>query len=657
MKVLSLSRMQNRSALHTLACIPPQYTMSNSAPPSCSFALDTVERWTVESPSAVAVLEDHRSIDYATLWRRSGAVAAGLQARGLGVGDRVAVLMARGVDWVTAILGIMRAGCSYVPLSPTNPVGRNLQLVRRACASLVIGPGLQDLRLPAQVLGQPCTLEVLEQEGAGGARSLPTPDPADEAYCIFTSGSTGLPKGIRVPHRAFANFVAACPDVFDTRDIIAPRHLQFCEPSFDVHIFEVFHPLSRGGAIVVDPRTDFVSFEDYVDRIERQQVSVISPPTTFWHMWRERIDSGHSRWPKGLKRVVVGGEMAQPARFSLHGLPADVLLMNGYGPAEINYATMHRVTPADATRATLPVGRTLPNISVHVIGADGEVLPQGQPGEICFGGVGVALGYVGGSAQDDAKFSTVCLPDGRVQRQYRTGDLGVIEQDGSLVCLGRLDEQLKIQGVRVEPGEIEALLLGHAAVKAVCVLPVDEGDGKSLAMALELAAPASDHERLVTELSASLRTSLPRYMVPGRWLPVEEWPLNSNGKVDRKRLSALPMRPVPLDPNPSSVACELEGSSGAHAALIAQLNRLWQAVRRRPEPIPASMPLRDVEPSSLRIGMFFAEVFDHFQLSVAPETFFGLATLNEVAEQLKALQRTAGLPIAGGPVEQHEETQ
>jgi amino acid adenylation domain-containing protein len=614
---------------------------------SRSLVLDMVELWVLETPRAAAVVEDHRSVDYIELWRRSGAVAAGLRARSLGVGDRVAVLMVRGIEWVTAILGIMRAGCSYVPLSATNPAGRNLELVRRSRASLVIGPGLQDLLLPAEGFGRACDLQALERDGAFDAR--PSPSYGEEAYCIFTSGSTGLPKGIRVPHAALANFVAACPDVFGTRNLVAPRHLQFCEPSFDVHIFEVFHPLSRGGAIVVDPRTDFVSFDDYVDRIERQQVSIISPPTTFWHNWRARIDSGHSRWPRGLTRVVVGGEMAQPARFSLEGLPSDVVLMNGYGPAEVNYATVHRVRPGDASRATLPVGLPLPNMSVQVMDADGRPLPPGQTGEVCFAGVGVSLGYIGGTAQDDARFSTVHLPDGRVQRRYHTGDLGVIEPDGALVCLGRLDEQLKIQGVRVEPGEIEAQLLHSAAVKAVCVLAVEEAESTTLAMALELAAPVTAHERVVAELIASLRMSLPRYMVPSWWMSIDQWPMNSNGKVDRKRLAAVPRQPVPTTWAPQVVSPH-EESGGADAALIAQLTRLWQAVRRRPDPIPATMPLRDVEPSSLRIGMFFAEVFDHYQLDVAPETFFGLATLSEIAERLAVLQRTAALPITGQQV-------
>jgi AMP-binding enzyme C-terminal domain len=197
----------------------------------------------------------------------------------------------------------------------------------------------------------------------------------------------------------------------------------------------------------------------------------------------------------------------------------------------------------------------------------------------------------------------------------------------------------------VEPGEIEAQALRHATVKAVCVLPVEEADDKVLAMALELAVPVADHEQAVAGLVASLQQRLPRYMVPRHWTAIEQWPLTPNGKVDRKRLCALPMRPVPMPPAASPVAGEQAGSAGAQAALIAELTHLWQRVRRRPDPLPATMPLRDAEPSSLRIGMFFAEVFDHFQLEVAPETFFGLATLQEVAERLSALPRTAGLPI------------
>jgi non-ribosomal peptide synthetase component F len=245
--------------------------------------LDLIEHQVRATPGASAILEDHRQLSDALLWQRSGDIAAGLRAAGQVPGSRVAVLMSRGIDWIVALLGVMRAGCVYLPLNMANPSARNCALVQQARVEVVLGPGSQE-----------------------------------------------LPR---------------------------PRHLQFCEPSFDVHLFEVFHPLSLGGAVVIDPRPDFISFDHYVDRIERQGVDIISPPTTFWHLWRSRINEGRSRWPRGLKRIVVGGERAQPTRSSRHGMPEDLVLMNGYGPAETNYATVHRVTPADATRSVLPTGR------------------------------------------------------------------------------------------------------------------------------------------------------------------------------------------------------------------------------------------------------------------------------------------------------------
>lgn len=592
----------------------------------CS-VLDMIEQRVRLNPASIAVMDDYASLTYAQLWERCSAAASGLLASGQSGGSRVAVLMERNLDWIVALLAVVRAGCVYVPLNSNNPPERNRKMVEQAGAGLVIGPGLQDLRLPSSNVGQAVELRVLEA-AADPAHRPPTRIPAeDDAYCIFTSGSTGEPKGILMPHSAFANFIQSCPEVFGTENIDAPRQLQFCEPSFDVHIFEVFHPLSRGGAVIIHPRGDFISFGAYVERLERQRVDIISPPTTFFHLWRSQIRSRRSHLPRGLRRIVVGGEMAQPGHFSLAGTPDELGLLNGYGPAETNYAAVHNCEEADVGLSYLPVGRPLPNTSLYVLDADWQLVPQGTVGEICIGGAGVARGYLAPSAADRARFTWFERPDGRRDRIYCTGDLGYFDDKQRLVCVGRADDQVKIQGIRVELGDIEAHLLACDGVEAAVVQCIgDAREQPEIAMYLELSLERGPEEEAVAAVISRLNLALPAYMVPRRWALVSRWPVTANGKIDRTALRTLALRSVALLDGTGAATDEL-----APGDTLAELERLWQQVRRSMEPVGPHVDLRRLETSSLRLGMFFAEVFDHFALNIPPEEFVGLRTMNEIA--------------------------
>lgn len=585
---------------------------------SCS-VLELIEQRVRSQPDAPAAEEDDQVISYAQLWQRSACVASGLHNNGAGRGHYVAVLMARGIDWIVAMLGVLRAGAVYVPLNPKNPAARNLRMVEQAQIRLVIGPDLQPL-------GTSCPLSSLEQADAA-THAPPEPHLDDDAYCIFTSGSTGEPKGIRISHGAFSNFVQSCPETFGTSVSAPPRHLQFCEASFDVHMFEVFHPLSLGGTVIVDPRGGLVSFDAYVQRLIERRVDTISPPTTFWHQWREQVRAGRSTIPGTLKRIIVAGELAQPEQFALNGLPAGVRLINGYGPAETNYCSAYVCGTKDATLAYVPVGFAMANVSLYVQDSKGHALPQGAVGEIVIGGAGVATGYVATNERDRARFGEITAPDGKTQRIYRSGDFGYFNRYNQLVCLGRGDQQIKIQGVRIEPDEVEVQLRRCEGVRAAVVYGVRQADEPAaLAMALEL-APGVTIESVIVQLAQQL----PDYMVPRLYLLLAQWPVNANGKVDRHMIQSMPLRGVPV--------AELTGSVDDHqpqSGTVAQLQSIWQQVSKSKAPVELYADLRQLQLSSLRLGMFFAEIADHFDLDIAPTELFDLRTLRDVALRIEA---------------------
>lgn len=581
--------------------------------------LALIEQRVRNQPDALAAEEDDQVISYAQLWQRSACVASGLRSKGAGRGQYVAVLMARGIDWIVAMLGVLRAGAVYVPLNPKNPAARNLRIVEQTQIRLIVGPGLQPV-------GASCPLASLEQVDAA-ENALPEPDLDEDAYCIFTSGSTGEPKGIRISHGAFSNFVQSCPETFDTSDREPPRHLQFCEASFDVHMFEVFHPLSLGGTVVIDPRGGLVSFDAYVQRLIERRVDTISPPTTFWHQWREQVAAGRSHIPGNLKRIVVAGEMAQPERFAVDGLAPGVRLINGYGPAETNYCSAHVCDATDATRACVPVGLAMANVSLYVQDASGHALPHGAVGEIVIGGAGVATGYVAANERDRARFGTITTPAGETQRIYLSGDLGYFNRAGQLVCLGRGDQQIKIQGVRIEPGDIEVQLRRCQGVRAAVVFGVRHAsEPAALAMALEL-----EHGVNVESVLSHLVQQLPDYLVPRLYFLLSQWPLNANGKVDRRAIQSMPLQAVP--------AVQLTGSVGDHqpqTSTVVELESIWRKVSKNDAPVPPRSDLRQLQLSSLRLGMFFAEVADHFNLDITPTELFELRTLHDLAMRIEA---------------------
>lgn len=582
------------------------------------------------TPSAPAIEVGAVTLSYAELWRRSTAVASAL-AQHLSAQEpagtpRVGVLMNRSADWVVAVLGCMRAGGVYVPLNAHNPREHQARILEQAeIRTLICGAAAEGAALARGNL-RAVTLAELEAAESLQADAHCVPDLTADAYCIFTSGSTGEPKGIRISHGALSNFVQACPEVFGTSAEHPPRHLQFCEPSFDVHIFELFHPLCLGGAVIIDERRGGTNVHAVVRYIEQKRVDTLSPPTAFWHHWREQIELGRSRIPACVRRVIVGGEMAQTGWFGLKGLPAHVELMNGYGPAETNYASVFACRDEQIQGRYVPVGRLLPNFWLKLVDRHGHVLPAGATGEIVLGGAGVAQGYIAASAREQARFGSWTLPDGTQTPTYSTGDYGYVSALGELVCLGRLDDQLKIRGARVEPGYVEVQLRRCAGVREAVVFAVMTGAELQLATALEL-SPGAD----LTPIFAELAERVPDYMVPQQSAVVHGWPLNANGKLDRATLRKLILKPSVQ----SDCAGALAPARFRDAPLIRELQRIWTGVVQGEAPAP-TLDLQALGISSLRLGMFLAEALEHCGVEVPPEELFGLRTLAQLARAIEA---------------------
>ncbi|MFF0064938.1 amino acid adenylation domain-containing protein [Streptomyces sp. NPDC005279] len=475
------------------------------------------------TPQALAVMDGDTTLTYEQLVASARALAAHLHDRGVRPGDRVALLMPRSARTVVAQLALWWAGAACVPLDPAHPRARTEAMLANAGATLTVG----DSKLLESAALTGATLALHDEPlltGAGLPAARPGPDAT--ALVLFTSGSTGLPKGVTVAHGGIARLVTA-PQY---ATVTARDRVLFHSPTtFDASTFEVWSALANGAAVVVCT-AERPSFEDLARQVERHGVTVAFFTTALFHQLAAR----RSRVFSVLRTVVVGGEAmaAQHARAVLRAFPW-LELVNGYGPTETTtFATAHRVTDADCD-GPVPIGRPIAGAVTHVLDGAGQPVAPGEHGELWIGGSRLAGGYAGRPELTAERF----VDHASLGRLYRSGDLVSVRPDGVLAFHGRVDDQVKVRGFRIEPGEIEHILREQAEVDdaAVTVRRPAADDARLAAFVVAAPGPVPRAETL----RARLAEQLPAHLVPDELTLVERLPLTVSGKVDRRALTAF----------------------------------------------------------------------------------------------------------------------
>ncbi|GLY18825.1 hypothetical protein Kisp01_58390 [Kineosporia sp. NBRC 101677] len=496
--------------------------------PSAPYLLpDLVAQRIGSDPARAAITFGENTTDYAHLGRRAGAVAQKLKDLGVRRGDPVGVFLHRHPDLVAALLGIWWAGAAYVPLDPNHPDERLAWMADDAGVRVTVTRG--DLTSRVGRLSQLKTL-VLDDLPTAGSPVGPLVDVSadDAAYVMYTSGSTGRPKGIVIGHGGIANRVLWTVRTHGLGP--GDRVLQKTSTGFDAAVWEFFAPLVSGATVALAPLGAERDPELMVRAIAEQDITVLQGvPSVLRRLVTEPA------WPdcRCLRLVFSAGEPLDAALARALSLEGQAQVWNTYGPTECSIdVTAHRSDPS-AAEGAVPIGRPLDNLRILLLEPSGEPVPVGVPGEVHVGGAGLGRGYLNQAALTAERF----VPDPygeRGARLYRTGDQARWRSDGSLEFLGRLDGQVKVNGVRIEPGEVEAALLGHPAVQNAAVLVEEHEQARRLVGYLAGPdLPSADETR------AYLRERVPEVMIPARFVHLAEFPLNTSGKTDRRALAAL----------------------------------------------------------------------------------------------------------------------
>nr|WSW43260.1 non-ribosomal peptide synthetase [Streptomyces sp. NBC_01001] len=581
------------------------------------------------TPEAPAATWRDQKLTYRELDTRANRLAHYLRERGVRTETPVALSVERSLDLVVGVLGILKAGGSYLALDSTMPLERQRALLDDANASVIL---TQERLLPSAAEG----LDVicLDRDWSEVERQ-PDGDPGVEvhgdniAYLAYTSGSTGTPKGVAVPHRAVRR-LALDPDYVPVSadDVV----LQFASPAFDASTFEIWAPLLNGARLAIYPEAG-ASLAKLVDTVRTEGVTVLWLTAGLFHRLSERQIEKLT----GVRYLLAGGDVVSAAqadrvRQALPGLR----IVNGYGPTENTTFTACHLATGPFGAGSVPIGRPIRGTGVRILDAKLRPVPDGESGELYAVGEGLARGYARRPAATGERFVADCFSDLPGARMYRTGDLVRRMPDGELEFLGRADQQVKIRGFRVEPGETEAVLTAQPGVRDAAVVPQTGPAGDRVLVAFFV--PERGARVSTLDLRRSLGEVLPEYSVPTSFILLDVLPLTANGKVDRADLAERVS-----EERPEVNAAFRPATTAVEIALAS----VWSDLLGISE-VGVDDDFFELGGYSLLGMQITAEITAVYKVGVTPRRFYENATIAGLAQAIEDLMAAAPTSEADG---------
>ncbi|MCG8312565.1 MAG: amino acid adenylation domain-containing protein, partial [Pseudomonadales bacterium] len=575
-------------------------------------------------PDFTAVKCGPQFLSYQQLNNVANAIALRLMAEGVKPDDKVGLCFNRHIALMPAILGILKAGATYVPLDASYPEGRIRYIVDDAAIPLVVTTNEIASRLDFEGIEFLGVDDLLQQVDTAIEDVITQPDAERLLYMIYTSGSTGRPKGTGAYQRSEINLLNWYCRQFNMTP--QDRLLLMSAIGFDLTQKNLFAPLMSGATLVIP---EFQEFDPalLIPLIQREQISWINcAPSAFYPL---QDDSDHWDALGSLRYLFLGGEPINLARLAHWLEQSNCQLINSYGPTECtDISNWHRIDLNEERKhAVLAIGRPNDNVRLYILGSHQELLPVGAVGELCIGGDSVGPGYLNNQLLTEQVFIQNPFSE-RQDTIYRTGDMARYREDGTVEYLGRRDQQVKLRGFRIETGEIQGVINEHRDVVDSLVSVVKTESSEQLVIWIITEVPASDYESLIESLRSHAAHYLPSHMIPGAWQCLAEFPLTPNGKIDRK---ALPQPSFNDDRPVIEPRTELEKSI-AHA---------WCAVLGV-DKVSVDQNFFQLGGHSLLATKVVARLSNELNQEIPVRLLFEANTVEQFAERLFALRSTSG---------------
>jgi amino acid adenylation domain-containing protein len=575
------------------------------------------EQEVARRPDAIAIRFADAQLTYRQVNERANQIAHQLRKLGVGPEVMVGTLLERSLDLVIGLLGILKAGGTFVPLDPGYPMERLEFMAADIAAPVVLVQDsvVQRLSNPMWLRGKTLSLEQDHADFAQESVENPTNQTTAEnlAYVMYTSGSTGQPKGVMVSHRAVVRLVKNTNYIdLNEQEVF----LQFSPISFDASTLEIWGALLNGGCLAMMP-PEKQSLSDLGTAICQYGVTTLWLTAGLFNvMVEQRVED-----LRPLRQLVAGGDALSPShvRKALENLPG-CRLINGYGPTEgTTFTCCHTISAEDAEGSSIPIGRPVANTQVYLLDSENQLVPPGEIGELCIGGDGLARGYLNQPELTAAKFVRHPFRDEPEARIYKTGDLARYRPDGTIEFLGRSDDQVKISGYRIELGEIETVLMQHPSVRSTVVVARQDVPGEKKLTAYVV---AGEHGCSFAELRVYLQQKLPAYMLPSAFVLMDALPLSPNGKVDRASL-----------PAPQAAHQEPTRAKSAQSDMEQKIESAWLKVLALRQVGPDDN-FFDVGGDSLQLLAVHAEIQNAIESEFPLTDLFEYSTIRTLARHL-----------------------
>jgi amino acid adenylation domain-containing protein len=590
---------------------------------------DQVER----TPDRIALTFENQHLTYAQLNARANQVAHYLRARGVGPEVPVAICMERCLEMVVALLGILKAGGAYLPIDPAYPKERLAFILDDARVQVLLTMEPLRDRMPEHGMRLVC-LDADWESIAGESNDNPQnlTVAGNLAYVIYTSGSTGQPKGVMVEHRGLSNTIQWLSQTlaiteYDSTLLKTPI-------TFDAAGRELFPTLLSGARLIVAEPNAHRDCRYIAEKIRDDGVTILHCVPSFLRLL---VAEPAFKDAVALRAVMCGGEALTPDVVAEFGRRSAARLYNVYGPTETIIDSAYWLCDGTSDASTVPIGRPIPNARMYILDAALRPVPIGIAGELYIGGVSLARGYLNLPGLTAEKFIPDPFSGEAGRRLYRTGDLARYQTDNNIQYLGRADYQVKIRGFRIELGEIEAALAKHPSIAQAIVTIDESARGERRLVAYVVAQPQS--APTTVELRSFLKDKLPEHMVPAVFVKLDSFPLNTNGKVDRRAL-----------PSPGDTRPELDQTfAGFRTPTEELLVDIWAQVLGV-ERVSIHDDFFELGGHSLLATQVVSRIRETFQVEMPLRRLFETPTVAGLAEDLE-LSRRDGQSLQLSPIQ------